>query len=284
MRLALILGLTAALSVGASQAWPAASPATTSALAKLKIAPGDYYECLNRFAAVGLPRHVSAAADAEQAVPLVCRPSYALSFNTVTRNPDWVIELLDKNSVTGSAARKDNFRKDPWMPASPGKSDYAGQYDRGHQAPAADAKYSQQAMDDSFYMTNMSPQVGPRFNRGQWAQVEDTVRDWVLCGRTRIIVITGPIYGVVAKRIGPAKDIAVPESYYKIVYDLTSGRALGLRLKNEGQDAQAISKFVVPIRQIENDTGLDFFANLPKRRQNQLEIPKGVAWGHDTCS
>jgi endonuclease G len=38
-------------------------------------------------------------------------------------------------------------------------------FDRGHMAPAADAKFSQAAMDETFILTNISPQVGQGFNR-----------------------------------------------------------------------------------------------------------------------
>jgi endonuclease G len=31
--------------------------------------------------------------------------------------------------------------------------------------PAADAKISQKAMDETFYLTNIAPQVGDGFNR-----------------------------------------------------------------------------------------------------------------------
>lgn len=49
-------------------------------------------------------------------------------------------------------------------------------YDRGHMVAAADAKFSQQAMDETFYLTNIAPQVGEGFNRDYWAHTEDFVR------------------------------------------------------------------------------------------------------------
>lgn len=242
--------------------------------------------CLARFKAIGLPYHRSESAQAEQVLPVICRRGYALSFNQKTLNPDWVIERLTRGELIGPAKRRDNFHPDPLVPGSPTANDYTGTgRDRGHQAPAADAKSSQKLMDESFSMANMSPQIGIGFNRGQWKYLEEAVRAWVLCGgREDVIVMTGPIYGDSTDRIGPRK-IWGPAAYYKIVYDLRSGRAVGFKLPNVKLKRTDLETFVVPIADIEDETGLDFFRALPRRRQAQLETSRGIAWGHDqACS
>jgi endonuclease G len=237
------------------------------------------------FKTMGVPYHRSEDANAQQA-PMICRPTYALSFNTATGSPDWVIERLTKARLVGSAKRANNFRPDPLLAGSPTASDYTRTgYDRGHQAPAGDAKFSQAAMDDSFYMSNMSPQVGIGFNRGQWKILEETVRAWVICGgHDDIVVMTGPIYGAATKRVGP-KNLLVPEAYYKIVYDVKSERVVGFILPNQALKRADLDTFAVPISEIEDKTGLDFFRGFTRRRQNVLETSAGTAWGHDTaCS
>ena len=56
-----------------------------------------------------------------------------------------------------------------------------------------DMSHSQEAMDESFLMTNMSPQVGAGFNRGYWARLEGFMR--YLAGQyDAIYVITGPLF------------------------------------------------------------------------------------------
>ena len=241
--------------------------------------------CLARFRVVGLPHHRSEDARAEQAKAVICRDGYALSFNTRTRNPDWVLERLSPAVLRGRASRSDTFLADPLLgPASPVHADYTGSgFDRGHQAPAADARFDQRVMNESFFMTNMSPQVGVGFNRGQWKYLEEAVRAWVLCGgRTDVVVMTGPIYGDSTRTVGPPdRRVLVPSAYYKIVFDVRQQRAVGFRLENRKYRKTDLREFVVPISEIEDETGLDFFPALARRRQNQLETPKGVVWGHD---
>ena len=71
-------------------------------------------------------------------------------------------------------------------------SDYVKSgYDRGHLCPAGDMTQSVEAMSETFYMSNMSPQV-PGFNRGIWKSLEEQVRKW---GKEeQIHVVTGPVF------------------------------------------------------------------------------------------
>jgi endonuclease G len=190
--------------------------------------------------------------------------------------------------LVGPAKRTNNFMVDASLPGSADLSDYdKSGYDRGHQAPAGDAKYAQNVMDQSFFLTNMAPQVGIGFNRGAWKYLEETVRAWILCGgHKNLFVITGPVYaGSKYAPIGHDK-VVVPARFYKIVYDPDSGHALGFMLPNEKIGSTIdLQKYLVPIADIETETGLDFFAAFDRRRQKMLETQTGTAWGHaSTCS
>ncbi len=76
--------------------------------------------------------------------------------------------------------------------------------------------FSQTAMSESFYLSNMSPQE-PSFNRGIWRSLESLVRDWAVA-KGSLQVVTGGIFTSVKERIGRNR-VSVPGSYYKILFD-----------------------------------------------------------------
>ncbi len=217
----------------------------------------------------------------------VCRPGYALLHNNATRIPDWVAEEITVEGIEGVAVRRDNFKADPELTegARAELKDYSGSgFDRGHQAPAADYKSLQTLMDESFFLSNMAPQVGRCFNRGVWRVLEEQVRDWVRT-RERLIVFTGPVYSDPPRTIAdfkpekPSALVAVPEAFFKIVYDPERGRVLAFLIPNEKLCKRDPKEFAVPIDEIEELTGIDFFSALRLRRQTVIESHRFSTWG-----
>ena len=242
--------------------------------------------CLARFK---VDRPVQRGTPTARRETLICRRGYVLAYDIDTRDPDWVMERLSPGDLTGPAHRSDAFGHDPVLPPGVDASngDYISSgYDRGHQAPAGDAKFQQAIMDQSFFFSNMAPQRGIGFNRGAWAYLEETVRAWVKCGgHPDLHVITGPIYGDRPGTIG-SDHVSVPTSFFKIVYETNSGRAVGFVLPNRkiGSTLPNLQDYVKPIAWIETETGLAFFSGLDRRKQAQLKNTPGTAWAHvDTC-
>ncbi len=169
------------------------------------------------------------------------------------------------------AARANNFREDPAITTgSATLADYkGGPYDRGHLAPAVDMAWSSQAMSESFFMSNMSPQL-PGFIRGIWKQLEEQVRAWAELGGS-LWVVTGPVLGPGLPPIGP-NGVSVPSMHYKVLLDDTQlpPEGIGYLLSNAKSDA-ALSSFMVPIDQVEQATGLDFFNALPDSVEDKVE-------------
>lgn len=101
-----------------------------------------------------------------------------IAFDGRTRNPIYVVErLLPLNAAASKTARKGmNFHEEKSLsPYHRSRNAYYRDsgYDRGHLAPAAD--YSGKNMEDTFALTNVSPQI-PRFNRSIWLRLEEFVR------------------------------------------------------------------------------------------------------------
>ncbi|KIY96603.1 endonuclease, partial [Monoraphidium neglectum] len=114
-----------------------------------------------------------------------------------TRNPKWVLEHITKDSLKGEGTRDQSlFYEDPGADARfrSKLSDFQDSgYDRGHMAPAANHKASQKAMDETFALSNISPQVGVGFNRDYWARFEKFVKD-VVRQSDGVYIVTGPLY------------------------------------------------------------------------------------------
>lgn len=194
---------------------------------------------------------------------------YTLAYSEEKEQALWVYYLLTPNFVTGATRRSDNFRPDPAVSTgSATLADYKNSgYDRGHLCPAADMKLNATAMSETFYMSNMSPQV-PGFNRGIWNQVENQVRKWVLAYDS-LYIVTGPVFrnniGVIGRN-----EVTVPGYYYKVIYSPREKEMIGLVLPNESS-SERIGKFVVPVDSVEAFTGIDFFPELPDKAENELE-------------
>jgi len=114
--------------------------------------------------------------------------------------------------------------------------------------------WSKKAMSDSFFLTNMSPQV-PGLNRGMWRILEEQIRKWAF-KEQELYVITGPI-------IRPN---------YKIIVDYHQPeiKALAFMIPNR-KPQKSLQSFAVSIDKLEKMTQLDFLNLLPEKVQAQLE-------------
>ena len=203
---------------------------------------------------------------------LVDRIGYAFLYSEKHEQPLWVSYKLTKSEVQNKVAkRKDNFRLDPIIKTgSASIADYKGSgYDRGHLAPAADMSWSKKAMSESFFLTNMSPQV-PALNRGMWRILEEQIRKWALKEK-ELYIITGPIIRPNYKTIGPNK-VTVPQWYYKIIVDYLQPeiKAIAFMIPNR-KPQRSLQNFAVSIDKLEEVTQLDFLSALPKKTQLKLE-------------
>ena len=203
---------------------------------------------------------------------IINRTGYTLSYNQYYKNPNWVAWELTREETKGETERYDKFLPDPDLPEPRVvHKDYTKSgYDRGHMAPAADMKWSKQAMIESFYMSNICPQVG-NLNRGDWNDLEELCRDWA-DKYGRIYIACGPIFDSKSpKRIGGNK-VAVPDRFFKVIliYNRKNPIAMGFIFKNIAH-SQNIEKYMVTVDSVENVTGMNFFSKLPNDVENRIE-------------
>jgi len=195
--------------------------------------------------------------------------AFSICYDEQSEQAKWVLYELTSSEVNGSYKRTNDFRVDPNIrTGSASLSDYKGSgYDRGHLAPAGDMKWSYQAMSESFYMSNMSPQ-NASFNRGIWRVLESQVRNWANA-RGEIIVITGAVLSNPLHFIGINK-VAVPSYYYKVILDTKRQEVLALILPNQKGKHQLI-QYTVPVDYLEGVTNIDFFPFLDDNLENKIE-------------
>lgn len=196
---------------------------------------------------------------------------YTLSYNEKYEQANWVYYVLtDSMVIQGGQERTNKFKFDKLVPTGSARtSDYTKSgYDRGHLCPAADMDFNQVAMEESFLMSNISPQA-PDFNRGIWKDLETEVRNWAKKER-RIYVVTGPVFNDNKGAIGE-EQVLVPGYFFKILFDSTDKqRIIAFVLPNRKSD-RPLTDFVVSADELEKLTGYDFFSQLPDDLENKLE-------------
>lgn len=213
---------------------------------------------------------------------IVRRDGYALGFSREYKQALWVAYRLTKDEAEAQTVSRNiaAFYEDAEVTGSATLNDYRRSgYDRGHLAPAGDMKFSEKAMRESFSMANMSPQINS-FNSGVWNRLEQEVRNFASREHS-IFVVTGPVFvdDEEPKFIGENK-VRVPEFFYKVIYDETPPqKMIGFIVANKGLK-RPISFFAIPVDDVEDATGLDFFSSLPGEEQERLEAQVDTQlWG-----
>ena len=216
--------------------------------------------------------------DLETPIPLVPRQEqiirhsgYTVSYNKDLKIPNWVSYELTREETKGKEKRGNRFIADPLVtgPIATNADYTRSGYDKGHMAPAADMKWSPEAMKESFYFSNMCPQH-PQLNRRGWKNLEEKIRNWAIAD-SAIIIICGPIIEKQPKTIGKNK-VVVPQRFFKVVLSPFAKpiRAIGFLFTNE-QAVEPLSSYVVTVDSIESLTNMDFFAPLPDEIENKIE-------------
>ena len=198
--------------------------------------------------------------------------AYTVSYNHNWNLPNWVAYELTNDELYGNVERSNHFAPDPLAYGDPVVTyDYTHSgYDRGHMAPAADMKWSEQAMRESFYMTNICPQ-NQNLNRGDWNDLEELARDWAKKYGS-IYIACGPIVYNENVIIGNNHRIVVPSAFYKVFLrkNHSSWTTIGFVFENVAGN-KPLMTYMTSVDEVENMTGIDFFYNLPDSIEELIE-------------
>ena len=196
---------------------------------------------------------------------------YTLSYSEKYEQSEWVAYELKKSHLSKSNLDRPYFIDDPLVETGSAswKNYKRSGYDKGHLCPAADRRFSRAAFDETFYTSNISPQLND-FNAGIWNTLEQKTRYWA-AKYDGLYVITGGVLCENLESIGN-ENVAVPDYFYKILLDKSRGeyKVIAFLLPHEASE-KPLYNFVVSIDEIEKRTGIDFFPNLPDAIENKLE-------------
>lgn len=186
---------------------------------------------------------------------------YTLSYIEKNEQAEWAAYVMDRTMLNKpNLPRYDNFEPDYMVSTrSAFHRDYNNSgYTRGHLVPAGDMAFDSVAMRESFYMSNMSPQLRA-FNNGIWKELEENIRDWTYKAE-KLYIVTGPIFTGPRKTIGRENKIAVPDSFFKVLLDYTDPerKAIAFIIPNKISD-RPLNEFMVSVDEVERVTGIDFF-------------------------
>lgn len=210
----------------------------------------------------------------------------------------WVAYPLCYDHINGSG-RDDNWAYDPDVPQAKQTNclssaygvnistpNYASNlYSRGHQIANADRNGVAVMSDQTFYMTNITPQIQNGFNGGVWNNLEGAVQGLTSSCDT-VYVITGAAFrkkggSETVKTIvntHDSKTIPVPNYYWKALLKvkrsgstITGASAIGFWLPHQDLKGADYQDYTVSVKQIETWTGLDIFTNLPSAFQTSAE-------------
>ncbi|KAM7143935.1 endonuclease G, mitochondrial [Macrochelys suwanniensis] len=222
--------------------------------------------------------------------PLRSRESYVLCYDPRGRSALWVLEQLRGAALSGPADRAAcDFQEDESVHEyhRATNADYRGSgFDRGHLAAAANHRWSQKALQDTFYLSNVAPQV-PHLNQKAWNNLEKYCRSLTKYNKN-VYVCTGPLflprmesdgkmyikYQVIGKN-----NVAVPTHFFKVLILEKLNGEIELRSyvmpNSPVEETIPLERFLVPVESIERASGLLFVPNILKRTNRLQAITAG---------
>ena len=223
----------------------------------------------------------------------IYRDGYVLEHSSIDKIPLWVCEHVQASQLGTDTERSNQFQVDPALRgphSTPADYDRTG-YDRGHQAPAGNEGKDQNLQNQTFYMSNMAPQL-PKLNRDSWKTLEELTRTWVKT-YSEAYEVTGPIF-YDPKEDNPStangtityltigQGVAVPTHFYKliVVKNGSGWKSIALVMPNISKYSAPyhLEQYIQSISWVEDHTGLTFMPNLTAAQRVALKSSKSAMW------
>ena len=216
-------------------------------------------------------------------------PTYSLEYSYKYKHSYWIAYRFD-NTTGGNVGRNEAYKPDPELPSqyAAKHNDYTNSgYTRGHLCASSDRQYSKEDNQQTFNMSNISPQSGNGFNQSgsAWNTGEDKVQAWgynISRSTDTLYVVKGGTIGEGMIKGYIKNEIAIPKYFFMAVL-FRSGdnyKAIGFYMPHENlkddPDKKDPKKYLMSIDALEQETGIDFFHNLPDNIENTVEATYNV--------
>jgi endonuclease G, mitochondrial len=214
---------------------------------------------------------------------LLLKPQYALSYSNVKNVPNWVSWHLNASFFGDVPRYKGKFLSDSSLPDGFYRvrhDDYVGSgYDRGHMVRSEERTRTPDDNKATFLMTNILPQYHD-LNAGPWLRLEEHCQELAQKSDRELFILSGGVFSKRPETIG--KDVAVPESCFKIAVVLEKGqgaaditestRVIAVIMPNtKGILDKDWKQYRTTVDEIERRTGYDFLTRVPEALQAILE-------------
>ena len=212
--------------------------------------------------------------------------NYSMLYDTDMKMAYWVAYPLNSWFTANKTERTNDWDYDPNLlhaeqPTlfNAGTGFTSKGYSRGHQIPSADRLRTYEMNAQTFYFTNMTPQLYTGFNGLVWGNLEDAVRGWC-SGTDTLYVVTGAMPAEGNDEIeytsdNDGKRIAVPKYYFKALARKMQGTFQTLAFKldhraySNNKDWRNCS---LSVNELEEITGFTFFPQIDERLKDNASV------------
>ena len=221
--------------------------------------------------------------------------NYFLEWDCDKRAQRWTAYQMHQGNTASNVSRSGD---DAWHEDEEIPSDFRSTYedyrysgfDRGHLCPSADRLQNKNMNRQTFCYSNMQPQYNT-LNAAVWADMESKVRSWnVNSFRDTLYVVKG---GTIDNKdqifdflTHDTYGLIIPKYFFMAVLCVKNGnyKALGFWIEHKSSysdsEKKSIKQYAVSIDQLETFTGIDFFYNLDKNIQDEVEKETVISeWG-----